>query len=303
MRDVLINQVLNHAKKNQDIFLVTGDLGFGVLDQYSTELPEQFINAGVAEQNMTGLAAGMALDGRLPFTYSIGNFPTLRCLEQIRNDILYHDLPVNIISVGGGFSYGQLGMSHHATEDIGILRALPGLRIFAPCDAMEARAIVDYVVENPAPSYIRIDKSNLVEQIDVPFVYSSPRQLRNGSDVLILGYGGILQEAMEAASQLDKQGISCAIYSASTLKPFNALSFIELAKSFKVVVTLEEHSIIGGLASIVSEAFINYRYIPKHYLPVALNDHFCSVVGTQQYLRKINKIDSSSLIFRIKELF
>jgi transketolase len=302
MRDIFIKNIFERAKNDRNIILITGDLGFGVLNEFSNKLPEQFINAGVAEQNMTGMAAGMALDGRLPFTYSIGNFPTLRCLEQIRNDILYHELPVTIIAVGGGFSYGQLGMSHHATEDIGILRPLPGLRIFAPSDDLEAMAIANFVVSNPAPTYIRLDKSKLADQSDAPFISGALRKLRSGSRVLIIGYGGVLQEAILAANRLEYDNISCAIYSSHTLKPFDSTSFINIAKCFDTIVTLEEHSIIGGLASIVSETFVRNSYIPTYYLPIALQDQFCSVVGTQEYLRKVNRLDADSIYSRVTEL-
>ena len=293
MRDILVANILSKARKDKDIILLTADLGFGVLEEFSRELPNQFINTGIAEQNMTGMAAGLALDGRLPFTYSIGNFPTMRCFEQIRNDILYHKLPVNIIAIGGGFSYGQLGISHHATEDIGTLRPLPNLRIFCPCDALETNAIVDYVINNPAPSYIRIDKSKLKEVIITPFNFGSLRKLRDGLDVLIVGYGGVLQEAFFAATELEKQGISCAIYSAPTLKPFDSQSFVELAKAYDAIITLEEHSIIGGLASIASEAFMCHKYMPKKFTSIALDDNFCSIVGTQDYLRESNRLTST----------
>ena len=142
MRDTFIEELTKFTKEDSSIFLITGDLGFGVLENFAIELPDQFLNAGVAEQNMTSLAAGMALEGRKVFTYSIGNFPTLRCLEQIRNDICYHDLDVTIVSIGGGFSYGQLGMSHHATEDLSILRAIPNLNVMVPSSLEEVRGSV-----------------------------------------------------------------------------------------------------------------------------------------------------------------
>ena len=190
MRDIFVRELLRHARLDKRIMLVSGDLGFGVLDQYSTELPKQFLNVGVAEQNMTGLAAGMAIEGRNVFTYSIGNFPTLRCLEQIRNDILYHGVSVNIVAIGGGFSYGALGMSHHATEDIAIVRALPGIRVFAPCDEMETIALVGKMVEDPAPSYVRLDKSIVTQPGVDAFEYGKIRQMRHGENVALVAYGG-----------------------------------------------------------------------------------------------------------------
>lgn len=302
MRDALVAQVLKYALINRDIYLITGDLGFGVLDEFSRKLPEQFINAGVAEQNMTGVAAGLALDKRLVFTYSIANFPTMRCLEQIRNDVLYHGLSVNVIGVGGGFSYGQLGMSHHATEDIGVLRPLPRLRIYAPCDISETIAAVDHVVNEIGPSYIRIDKSMVsgvsVECSDV----RSLRKLRDGKDVLIVGYGGILQEAIIAAESLMNSGISCAIYSAMSIKPFSEEEFVALARQYDCVVTLEEHSIIGGLASVVAETYCKFGYFPKYRISFAIADEFCSIVGSQAFLRDSSGISSNHIISKISSL-
>ena len=158
MREIFISSLLSKAKLDKNIILVTGDLGFGVLNKFTEDLPEQFINAGVAEQNMTGLSAGLALEGYNVFTYSIANFPTLRCLEQIRNDVIYHNLSVNIIAVGGGLSYGALGVSHHAIEDISIMRTFPDIQVFAPCDEVETLGILNHMLTNPKPSYLRIDK-------------------------------------------------------------------------------------------------------------------------------------------------
>ena len=149
MRDVFIEVLTEEVEKNSQIILITGDLGFGVLDNFKEKYPNNFINAGVAEQNMTGIAAGMALEGKIIFTYSIANFPTLRCLDQIRNDVCYHNLKVNIVAIGGGFSYGALGMSHHATEDIAIMRSLPNLRVISPSTLGEVKKVTKAIIEKP----------------------------------------------------------------------------------------------------------------------------------------------------------
>jgi len=207
MRDTFITALLAHARINKQVILVTGDLGFGVLDGFIKELPSQFINAGVAEQNMTGLSTGLALEGKNVFTYSIANFPILRCLEQIRNDVLYHSASVNIVSVGGGFSYGALGMSHHATEDIAILRALPGLRVFAPCDEQETVGLLAEMIASPSPTYLRLDKSKVEGDCGERFVPNRLRKMREGKHAVILGYGGIVAEALVAAEALSSDGI------------------------------------------------------------------------------------------------
>ena len=221
MRETFVSCLLNKAKSDPNILLLTADLGFGVFDSFIESLPNQFINVGVAEQNMTGIASGLSLEGKSVFTYSIGNFPTLRCLEQIRNDILYHNLPVNIISVGAGLSYGALGMSHHATEDIGVMRALPGIRIFSPCDDLEVTSIFKLLIDEPSPSYIRIDKSKLTPTSEAPFIPYSPRCLRKGEKIAIIATGGILSEALRASDLLLNYSLS--VYSIHTLKPFRRI--------------------------------------------------------------------------------
>ena len=158
MRDAFIAELMEMAEHDPSIMLITGDLGFGVLNAYIERFPHQFLNAGVAEQNMTGLAAGLALEGHKVYTYSIGNFTTLRCLEQLRNDVCYHDADVTAVAVGGGFSYGQLGMSHFATEDLAILRALPNMTVVAPSDPWETRVLTRQMAAAPGPKYLRLDK-------------------------------------------------------------------------------------------------------------------------------------------------
>ena len=169
MRDTFVRTLIEEAMQDPRIVLVTGDLGFGVLKPFWELLPNQFINAGIAEQNMTSVAAGMALEGKIVFTYSIGNFPTLRCLEQIRNDCAYHDANVKIVCVGGGFVYGSLGMSHHATEDIAVMRAIPGMTVICPGDLVEAAEATRAIVKHPGTCYLRLGRGGekrIHEQID-----------------------------------------------------------------------------------------------------------------------------------------
>ena len=302
MRDVFIKELLCHARKNNKIILITGDLGFGVLKDFAAEIPAQFINAGVAEQNMTGLAAGLALEGRNAFTYSIANFPTLRSLEQIRNDILYHEVSVNVVAVGGGFSYGALGMSHHATEDIAIMRALPGLRVFAPCDETETIELVKYMVEHPAPSYLRLDKSKVSQIGYEKFSRNKLRQMRTGENVALVAYGGIVSAAMIAADRLEGSGVSCSVYSAHTLKPFDVKSLIDLALNYDAVLTVEEHIKTGGLGSLAADVFLDAGIIPKRFARISLPDAYSSIVGSQDYLRAYNGLDANAITERVLQL-
>lgn len=300
MRDTFIKALETLAAQDRRITLITGDLGFAVLDRYAREFPAQYINAGVAEQNMTGVAAGMALEGKTVFTYSIANFPTLRCLEQIRNDVAYHDANVKIVAIGGGFSYGALGMSHHATEDIAIMRALPNVKVYAPCDELETTEITRLLVRDPGPAYLRLDKSKALAPGADPFEANRIRCLRPGKDVAILVYGGIAEEALKAAALLQGDGIDCGVYSAHTLKPFDAASICRLVATVPMLVTLEEHVATGGLAALVAQELMNARLMPRHWCPIALPDAYSSVVGSQDYLRARWQIDAPSIAQRIR---
>ena len=300
MRDTFVKTLEELAADDRRITLITGDLGFGVLDRFARNFPAQYINAGVAEQNMTGVAAGMALEGKTVFTYSIANFPTLRCLEQIRNDVAYHDANVKIVAIGGGFSYGALGMSHHATEDIAILRALPNVKVYAPCDVAETQALTRQLVREPGPAYLRLDKSSVDPKHDVAFAAGKLRCLRAGGDVTIIGYGGILQEAIKAAEQLDLEGIACGVYSAHTIKPFDVATLRQLVATVPHLVTLEEHVSTGGLASLVAQELVAARLMPRSWCPIALPDAYSSIVGSQDYLRVRHHMDASAIADRIR---
>jgi transketolase len=287
MRDTFIRTLRKLAGDNDRIALITGDLGFGVLDDFARELPNQYINAGVAEQNMTTIAAGMALTGWKAYTYSIANFTTLRCLEQIRNDVCYHEADVCIVSVGGGFSYGQLGMSHFATEDLAILRALPNLRIVTPSDLWEVEDLTQELAAQPGPSYLRIDKGagGIARKDGEVARLGKARQVRNGSDITIMTVGAILSEAVEAADILAAQGIDVRIVSHSSLKPFDVEMTLAAARETGGIITVEEHTILGGLGATVAETCLDAGISPKHFKRLGLNDCFPSIVGDQRYLR------------------
>ena len=303
MRDHFISTLTKVAEKDKNIILITGDLGFGVLDNFIDKYPNQFINAGVAEQNMTGIATGLGMDGKIVFTYSIGNFNTLRCLEQIRNDACYHDANVNIVSVGGGFSYGALGYSHHATEDLAIMRSIPNIRVFSPCDFWEVQEITKKVVELGGVNYIRIDKSSyLNDDYNDEFIVGKGRILSEGKDLTIISTGGITDLAMKAKKDLLEYNIDCRVVSMHTIKPIDKKIIIDSVKKTRGIVTLEEHSIIGGLGGAVSEVLINEKIYPKKIKMLALESKFSTIVGSQDYLRKFNKIDKKSIINTIISL-
>ena len=269
--------------------LITGDLGFGVLDTFRDRFPKQFLNAGVAEQNMTGLATGLALEGRIVFTYSIANFPILRCLEQIRNDAAYHRANVKVASaIGGGFaSYGPLGISHHATEDLAILRALPEVTVVAPGDDWETFHATQSIAATEGTCFLRLDKSTAgdTSQRGEAFTLGAARTVRAGSRVAIVVCGGILGEVLRAADLLGAEA-SPTIVSVHTVKPIDLAAIVALASTHDVLITVEEHGLNGGLGSAVSEVLMDAGVVPKRFKRLGIpSEHYMSEVGSQDYLR------------------
>ena len=292
------------ARDNPRILLLTGDLGFGVFDSFRQNQPEQFLNAGVAEQNMTLLATGLALEGFVPFTYSIGNFPTLRCLEMIRNDAAYHGANVKVVAIGGGFSYGALGISHHATEDLAILRALPDVTVLAPCGLWEAMEATEAIVQIPGTCYLRLDKDRGDDgaRLGEVFRVGQARVLREGADCAILVSGGILREVQSAAAILQTAGVSARIVSVHSLKPFDEETVLRAARETGIVVTVEEHTVTGGLGGAVAEVLLSRGVFPQRFLRIGLEGCFSSTVGSQEYLRRAYRMDSASIASRVMAL-
>lgn len=299
MRDTFIKELTNLAELSRYLMLITADLGFGVLNNFSEKYPKQYLNVGVAEQNMATVAAGMALEEHTVFTYSIGNFPTLRCLEQIRNDICYHNLNVKIVAIGGGFSYGVLGMSHHATEDLSIMRALPNMKVFAPCDLWEVTHITRAITKTSGPAYLRLDKSYAtLDPKDIPdqeFRVGHARTLREGKDVTFIACGGIMQEVLIAANILKEQGVSARILSFHSVKPLDQESIRKAAEETKGLIVVEENNILGGLGSAIAETCLQNNIMPNFFKNIGIKDHYSEVVGTQEFLREYYRMDGRSI--------
>lgn len=298
MRDAFIHTLTDLAPQHPELLLLTGDLGFAVFNQYIARFPRQFLNVGVAEQNMSGLAAGLALEGHTVFTYSIGNFPTLRCLEQIRNDICYHGANVKIVCIGGGMSYGPVGFSHHATEDLAILRSLPNMLVLSPGDLWETTEAARYLVGHSGPAYLRLDKSfaPITTQPGEVFRPGSIRTVRHGSDVTLAATGGILGEALLAADMLAGQGIFCRVLSVHTIKPIDTDTLAAAAHETGGIVSIEEHAVDGGLGGAIAEALMEAGAFPPFFLRMGLRNTFSSVVGSQQYLRKVYSLDAAAIV-------
>jgi len=285
------------AERDSRVFLIVGDLGFGVTEPFAQRFPERYLNAGVAEQNMTGIAAGLALSGKIVFTYSIANFPILRCLEQIRNDVCYHHANVKVVAVGGGFAYGSLGATHHATEDLAIMRALPAMTVVAPGDPEEAMAATEAVAAHDGPCYLRLGRpgEQKVHNRPIHFQLGKAIQVRQGSDVTLISTGGMLQTAVETADLLSDRGLHVRVLSMHTLKPFDVNVVLAAARETSAIFTLEEHSIIGGLGSAVAEILAESAEHEVAFKRFALPPAFACKSGTQEYLRAQSGLDVESL--------
>lgn len=303
MRDTFVRTLVELAKEDKNIELITGDLGFGVLKPFWETVPDQFTNAGIAEQNMTTVAAGMALEGKTVFTYSIGNFPTLRCLEQIRNDCAYHNANVKVVCIGGGFVYGSLGMSHQATEDLAILRALPDVVVMAPADLVEAEECTKALAAYPGTAYLRLGRGGekrIHDHIE-NFQIGKAIKVRDGKKIAIFSTGAIFEEVNAAYQDLIAKGYDPAVYTFPTVKPIDKDVIEECAREFEVIVTCEEHNIIGGFGSAVAEIMAEMKEKKAYLLRIGLNDEYSIKVGNQNYLRQQYGMDSKSIVEKIED--
>lgn len=315
MRDTFVRTLTELAKNDKKIELLTGDLGFGVLKPYWEAVPDQFTDAGIAEQNMTTVAAGMALEGRTVFTYSIGNFPTLRCLEQIRNDCAYHEANVKIVCVGGGLVYGSLGMSHHATEDLAVMRALPGVIVMAPGDPAEAEAATRAIAACRGTCYLRLGRGGerRVHKSLPDFRIGKAIWIRDGSRgngknkpgaadepcIAVFSTGAILDEVCDACRELENAGIRVIQYSFPTVKPIDSETITACVKEAAAVFTIEEHNITGGFGSAVAEVMAEAGGAPPLYR-IGLHDEYCTKVGSQQYLREEYELSAEKIAAYIR---
>lgn len=298
MRSAFINALIELASEDERIVLVVGDLGFGLVEPFAARFPDRFINAGVAEQNMTGIAAGMALSGKVVFTYSIGNFPTLRCLEQIRNDVCYHGANVKIVSVGAGLAYGALGASHHATEDIAIMGALPGMIVVSPADPVEARMATCAAAASHRPVYLRLGRTGEpgVHDGRVAFELGKAIQVANGDDVTLIATGTMVHTAAQAVQTLGRFGVSARLLSMHTVRPVDEEAILHAARETAGIITVEEHSIIGGLGSAVAEVLADHRTSGIPFKRLALPPKFAAIVGSQSYLKQQYSLSADNIL-------
>ena len=287
MRQAFITTLIELAEKDKNIYLLSGDLGFSVLEPFVQKFPKRFFNCGVAEQNMMGVAAGLALSGKKPYVYSIIPFVTMRCFEQIRNDVCYQNLDVKIVGVGSGLAYGYLGATHHAIEDIGILRTLPNMTILSPADPLETKELVLKSYQIKGPTYLRLNKrgEKILYEKKPKIEIGKPSILREGENGIIIATGILVGLGIEITEKLKEKGYNFKLISLHTLKPIERRSLLKELIDSQLIFTLEEHNIIGGLGSAIAEILIESGWSGK-FKRLAIPDQYLKEVGSVDYLRE-----------------
>lgn len=300
MRYAFIKTLTEVARANDRIFLLTGDLGYTVFEEFRDEFPKRFINVGVAEQNMMSIAAGLALTGKIVFAYTIATFASMRAFEQVRTDIASHKAAVTIVGTGGGFSYSYLSITHHSIEDINLMRGIPEMTVLCPADPIEVVWATKTAIAIERPVYLRLGKKgepNLYKKTPI-LKLGKGSILRRGRDTVIIATGNLVHTALVAANLLSQKGIEATVVSMHTIKPIDSQLIKKLAKSYKAIATLEEHSIIGGLGSAVSEVISD---LPSHARLVRFGvpDTFVFEIGSQDFLRKKIGLDPENIANKI----
>jgi len=287
MRKTSLDWVEKLAIQDARVIFIGSDLGFGTLDQMKANFPERFFMEGVSEQHIVGMAAGLAMEGFIPFINTIATFLTRRCFEQVCLDLCLHDLPVRLIANGGGCVYAPLGPTHLAIEDLAIMRSLPNMTVVAPCDADEMGRLMQHTLKWPHPIYIRLAKGGdeIVSEAALGFEIGKGINLREGKEVLLVSTGIMAQRGLRISEALDSMGISTGLLHLHTLKPLDTSVLLEKARSKKLIVTLEEHSKIGGLGSAVLESINDFAAGPMPpVLRFGLSDQFIENYGSQDQL-------------------
>ena len=304
MRKIFNKRLVELAEHDERIHMVLADIGYGEIESFAEKFPNRYYNVGVAEQNMTGVACGLAIEGNIAVTYSIANFPTLRCLEQVRNDVCYHNANVKIVIIGGGVSYGALGVSHHSTEDIAIMRALPNIVVVVPCDPKEAKYAVDAMIAHDGPVYYRCGYKNEsdVHDGEIDFSFGKALTVREGSDCTVIFCGPIGSEAKKAVEKLADEGLSCDLISMHTIKPIDKDAILGSVRKTGRLVTIEEHNLSGGLGSAVAEVLADGQLTGVKFKRMGFPDVYVHEVGSQAWLRTLYGLDSKGIEDTIKTL-
>ncbi len=287
MRTSFLNTLIELAEHDERVWLLTADLGYSVLEPFIAKFPDRYVNVGIAEQNLIGVAAGLARSGLKPFVYSIANFPTMRCFEQIRNDVCYHGADVTIVSVGGGLAYGPQGYTHHGVEDLAVMCCLPGMTVIAPGDPVETRLATRALSAQAGPGYLRLGKARepVLHDVEPLFVIGKALEVRGGRDLTLVSTGGMLGDALAAADTLTGDGLSVRVLSMPTLKPFDSEAIARAARQTGAIITLEEHSVHGGLGSATAEAILASGEVVR-FQKMGIPDRPYKLIGSQAYLKQ-----------------
>jgi len=298
MRDAFSASLVALAKADPNVLLLTGDHGYALFDEFRNQCPDQFINAGIAEQNMVGMAAGLARSGFKPFVYGLAAFIPVRVVEQIKLDIAHDNLPVILIGDGAGFVYSHLGTSHQSTEDIAVTRAIPNLTIYSPADRFEVSASMKLAYASNCPSYIRMGKSDrgdihLVEPVILPGSLLGIKEILD-SKISIIATGSMVKVALNLVHAAN---IQASIWSAPSIKPMNVSEVVGICRRSDLIITIEEHSVFGGLGSVVAE--IACEFSPLKILRIGVKDRFSHYCGTYEYLLKEHELDLDSIAAQI----
>lgn len=300
MRSTFINVLEKSAAHDDSVYIISGDAGYGVFESFREKHPDRFINSGVAEANMIGYAAGMAMAGFNVFVYNIIPFVLYRCYEQVRNDLCYQKLPVTLVGIGSGLTYAPQGMTHYSIEDLSLCLSLPNLRVISPCDPVETRAAVEYASESEYPVYIRLAKTGEpIIRTDMCSDISRPRIIRDGRDAVLLSFGTVMSEAVTACENLADKGIQVRLVSVPMIQPFPKEDIADLVSGFRHVLTLEEHFRSGGLAT----RLLDSRILAEHNVrltPLAITDRFIHAIKKQAGMRALYGIDAESIVSSIE---
>jgi transketolase len=289
MRNAFADEITKLGKEDKRVVLLSGDIGNKLFDKFKEHGEARFLNCGVAEANMMSVASGMALSGLRPFVYTITPFTTTRCFEQIRVGACYHHAPVTIVGTGSGLSYAELGPTHHSLEDLAILRTLPGMTVFAPCDEVELRHGLRAALKQDGPLYMRIGKKGepIVHKNGLPgFALGTAVTVREGKDVCLIAAGTIMSEVLAAADTLGKAGVSARVESFHTIKPLDTKRLAELFKAYGLVAVVEEHGLAGGLGGAIAEWRAGQDGKLARMLAFGTSDEFMHEIGSQEYARR-----------------
>ena len=304
MRNAFADEITKLSQSDPRVVLMSSDIGNRLFDRYKEAVPGRFFNCGIAEANMMGIAAGMAMSGYRPVVYTITPFTTTRCLEQIRVDVCYHEAPVIIVGMGAGLSYAQLGPTHHSCEDIALLRVLPNMTVFCPADSVELRLGLRAALEQDRPVYIRIGKKGepVLHDGEPPFELGKALTLRDGADVCLIGTGTIMPVLLAAASDLDAAGISARVENFHTVKPLDSHRLRQLFERFPLIAIAEEHSKIGGLYGAIAEWWAAQADCPGRLINFGVEDLFMHEVGTQDYAREKFGLTAGNVAGTVSEI-